>query len=271
MNERYDVPLPIKCCKHSNASYYYFMNNEYLSGQIIPSVGIVILTLSFLILERIFPGRDLPNSKGWYKRAILINLCQLGLVGVAGATWNVWFRGYTILHFGNWEYPLAEGLFYWFIGTFIFYWWHRLRHYKNFWVIFHQIHHSASRIEVLTSFYKHPLEIAINSMIIGFMIYTFFGGSPEAGAWYSFFAAGGEYFYHSNLRVPHFFGYFIQTPQLHSIHHQLDVHRYNFGDITWWDRLFGTFKDACEFAPRCGFHKNHEEKIIDMLKFKDVY
>jgi len=55
------------------------------------------------------------------------------------------------------------------------------------------------------------------------------------------------------------------------IHHELDVHRFNFGDITWWDRLFGTFREAGDFAPRCGFPDNHERKLGAMLMFKDVY
>jgi sterol desaturase/sphingolipid hydroxylase (fatty acid hydroxylase superfamily) len=42
--------------------------------------------------------------------------------------------------------PLAEGFVGWFIGTFFFYWWHRLWHAKGFWLVFHQLHHSSSRI-----------------------------------------------------------------------------------------------------------------------------
>lgn len=33
---------------------------------------------------------------------------------------------------------VAEGAFYWLVGTFIFYWWHRLRHARGFWLVFHQ-------------------------------------------------------------------------------------------------------------------------------------
>jgi len=46
---------------------------------------------------------------------------------------------------------------------------------------------------------------------------------------------------------------------------------YNYGDITWWDRLFGTFKDTDTFALRCGFPGGHEEKFGAILRFKDVY
>jgi sterol desaturase/sphingolipid hydroxylase (fatty acid hydroxylase superfamily) len=124
---------------------------------------------------------------------------------------------------------------------------------------------------VLTSFYKHPIEIVADSMLAGFLIYCVFGGSALAGAWTSFFGATGEYFYHSNTRTPVWLGYFIQRPEHHSIHHQLGVHRYNFGDITLWDRLFGTFKEAEEFAPQCGFPGRNEERLKEMLCFKDVY
>ena len=44
--------------------------------------------------------------------------------------------------------------------TFVYYWWHRWRHESPFlWRWFHQVHHSPQRIEIITSFYKHPLEI----------------------------------------------------------------------------------------------------------------
>lgn len=242
-----------------------------LQGQIIPSIGILVSTLFFFSLERFRPGRELPNTKTWYSRAIFMNLIQLFMIGIAGVTWNKYFRSHTIFHLGAWSNPALEGFFYWFIGTFVFYWWHRVRHLKYFWQIFHQIHHSPSRIEVLTSFYKHPIEIAADSILIGFIMYTVFGGTGEAGAWYAFYAATGEYFYHSNIKTPHWLGYFIQRPEHHSIHHQLGVHSYNFADLPIWDRMFGTFKDTHKFAPRCGFPRDNEQKMKDMFLFRDVY
>jgi len=35
--------------------------------------------------------------------------------------------------------------------------------------------------------------------------------------------------------------------------------------------LFGTYKDATDFANRCGFPTGAEEKLGAMLAFKDVY
>jgi sterol desaturase/sphingolipid hydroxylase (fatty acid hydroxylase superfamily) len=242
-----------------------------LETQGIQVILIFITTLIFFILERKFPGRELPETKGWYLRSILMNVVQISLIGLGGITWNSYFRQYSLMHLDNWSTSVLEGLTYWFFGTFVFYWWHRLRHSNGFWHIFHQIHHSPVRIELLTSFYKHPIEILADSLITSFFLFFIFGATAEAAAWTSFFGATGEYFYHSNISTPKWFGYFLQRPEHHSIHHQLDVHKYNYGDITWWDRIFGTFKEAKEFAPNCGFPNNNERHIWEMIRFKDVY
>jgi len=158
--------------------------------------------------------------------------------------------------------PVLEGFLGWLIGTFVFYWWHRARHDSNFlWRVCHQIHHSPSRIEVMTAFYKHPLEITADSMIVSALMFSLLGASMAGAAWYNVFAVFGEYFYHSNLRTPHWMGYFLQRPEHHSVHHQLDLHRFNYGDITWWDRLFGTFRETDTFADRCGFPEDHERHL----------
>ncbi len=165
-----------------------------------------------------------------------------------------------------------QGLLGWFIGTFFFYWWHRARHHFNvLWRVFHQVHHSPARIEMLTSFYKHPVEIIADSMLASALIFCLLGASPQAAAWFNAFAVLGEYFYHSNLRTPQWIGYFLQRPEHHSIHHQLDVHEFNYGDITWWDRLFGTFRDTHAFAPECGFPQQHEVNLGRMIAFHDNY
>jgi len=226
---------------------------------------------AFLALERFRPGRELPHSRGWHLRAWLLNMAQLGIVVLGGYTWSKWLQGPSLFSIDGALPAFAQGFICWFVGTFVFYWWHRARHASDFlWRTLHQIHHSASRIETLTSFYKHPLEIALNSVLSSAIIFVLLGASVEAGAWYSLFAALGEFCYHMNVRTPRWFGWFLQRPEHHSIHHQLGVHHYNYGDITWWDRLFGTFEEAEDFAPRCGYRGQRERDLGRMLAFRDV-
>jgi sterol desaturase/sphingolipid hydroxylase (fatty acid hydroxylase superfamily) len=238
----------------------------------VPVALIIAATACFFVAERMFPGRALPESPGWYARAAFLNLCQVGIILLAGLAWNRWMQHWSVFHISLLMPPFLQGFLGWLLGTFIFYWWHRARHKIDFlWLVCHQVHHSPKRIELLTSFYKHPIEIIADSVIASALMFSLLGGSVEAGAWFNVFAVIGEYFYHSNIRTPHWIGYFIQRPEHHSIHHELDVHDFNYGDIPLWDRLFGTFKDTDEFATQCGFPENHEENLMRMLFFHDNY
>lgn len=242
----------------------------WMSSITTPTVATIAATLAFLVAERLWPGRALPASPGWYVRALSINFAQFAITLTTGQVWPRVFGG-SLGALRNLERPWLEGVLAWFVGTFVFYWWHRLRHQRGFWQVFHQVHHSPSRIEVLTSFYKHPIEIFTNAVISGVLLYGILGSSTLGAFWYNFFAATGEYFYHANVRTPRWLRYLIQTPELHSIHHQYDLHWYNFGDIPLWDRLFGTYRDSLAFVPRCGFPSGAESRLPEMLRFRDVY
>jgi sterol desaturase/sphingolipid hydroxylase (fatty acid hydroxylase superfamily) len=236
----------------------------------LPAVLMGVSTVAFLVLERVRPGRELPHSQGWYLRAVLINLVQFAVTLATARLWIKIFGAHSLIHVSHWGTPLEQGLVAWFIGTFAFYWWHRLRHANGWWLAFHQVHHSPSRIEVMTSFYKHPIEILCDAALSAVVLYSLLGCSLLGGFWYNFFAGTGEYFYHANVRTPSWLRHLIQTPELHSIHHQLDVHKFNYSDLPIWDRLFGTYKDTTAFVERCGFPEGAEARLVDMLAFKDV-
>lgn len=43
----------------------------------LPTLLTIAATVFFLALERLRPGRQLPAVKGWYGRALVINLVQM--------------------------------------------------------------------------------------------------------------------------------------------------------------------------------------------------
>ena len=235
-------------------------------------VTILIIFVLCFVLERAVPGWRLPQVRTWPFRVLLINAVQLGVVLLAGISWEKWFSARSLFHLSHLVSPVAGGMIAYFIATFIFYWWHRWRHEIDFlWRGFHQIHHSPQRLEVITSFYKHPVEMVVNSIIGSFLIYTFLGLSLEAGAIYTFCTAIGEFFYHTNVRTPRWVGFFFQRPEMHRIHHRHGVHKNNYGDITWWDMLFGTYENPKEWMHTCGFDADKEEKLFAMLMYQDVH
>ena len=230
-----------------------------------------VLVFCFL-LERSLPGWALPRVPTWPVRVIAVNLVQLGVVLLAGVTWEAWLSSWSVFHLSNEVSPVVGGLIAYFIATFVFYWWHRWRHEVDaLWRAFHQIHHSPQRIEVITSFYKHPGEMIVNSLIGSALVYTLLGLSLEAGAVYTACTAIGEFFYHTNVRTPQWIGYFFQRPEMHRIHHQHDRHKNNYGDIVWWDMLFGTYENPKDFKYTCGFDDAREQRLGSMLLYADVY
>tara|TARA_B110000211_G_scaffold174282_1_gene196949 strand:+ start:26303 stop:27007 length:705 start_codon:yes stop_codon:yes gene_type:complete len=224
------------------------------------------------ILERIMPGWPLPHIKTWPIRVLLINAVQIGVVLLAGVSWELWLASWSVFNLSESVPPALDGFIAYFIATFVFYWWHRWRHeFDLLWVGFHQIHHSPRRLEVITSFYKHPGEMIVNSILGSLLVYTLLGLSLEAAAIYTFFTAIGEFFYHTNVKTPRWIGYIFQRPEMHRIHHQTGRHKNNYGDIVWWDMLFGTYENPKEWKHSCGFTPEREERLADMLVYKDVH
>ena len=224
------------------------------------------------LLERARPGWRLPAVRGWWWRVLAVNGAQLAIVVVAGLTWERWASRASLLHLSDHVGAGLGGLIAYFIATFVFYWWHRARHESDvLWRFFHQIHHSPQRLEVITSFYKHPIEMTVNSLIGSVLVYALLGLTPEAGAVYTLCTALGEFFYHTNVTTPRWVGFVFQRPEMHRIHHEHGRHRNNYGDIPWWDMLFGTYENPARFTATCGFDDAREQRLGEMLRWRDVH
>jgi sterol desaturase/sphingolipid hydroxylase (fatty acid hydroxylase superfamily) len=128
------------------------------------TISVMCLGAAMMVVEHVHPGRKFPEVGGWLGRAISINACQVGSVLLAGVVWNGWMARHLLWSTDRLGvYPGAVAGY--FVLTFVYYWWHLLRHRSNFlWRWLHQIHHSPQRLEVLTAFYKHPLEIILDSL-----------------------------------------------------------------------------------------------------------
>jgi len=233
----------------------------------------IIVTFVFCFaLERLLPGWALPPIKTWPLRVLLINAAQLGVVLLAGVSWEIWLSSWSLFRLSDHVSPTGGGLIAYLIATFVFYWWHRWRHESNFlWRAFHQIHHSPRRLEVITSFYKHPGEMLVNSIIGSLLVYTLLGLSLEAAAIYTLCTALGEFFYHTNVKTPRWIGLVFQRPEMHRVHHRFGRHRNNYGDIVFWDMLFGTYDNPRDWEHSCGFTAEREERLVDMLIYRDVH
>ena len=230
------------------------------------------LAAVMLVVERLWPANRLPAVRGWWARIVLVNLAQLGIVWLAGQTWDRWMQRRSLLHLGESLGDAFSGIVAYLVSCVVFYAWHRVRHESAwFWRVCHQLHHSPRRIELVTSFYKHPVEITINSLLSSVLVYLVLGCSPGGAACYLMAIAAAEFFYHWNVRTPRWLGWVLQRPEAHRVHHEYRRHTRNYADLPVIDWLFGTLENPVRAVRRCGFGPRHEARVRDMLAFRDVH
>jgi sterol desaturase/sphingolipid hydroxylase (fatty acid hydroxylase superfamily) len=234
---------------------------------------IVVLGLGFFAAERLWPDQQLPHAPRWWLRAVLGNFGQFLVVVLAGVSWDHVLRRASLFDVGGQGMPAwAEGLIGYGVASFVYYWWHRARHMSHtLWLGLHQLHHSPVRIETITAFYKHPLELVCNSVLSSATSYTLLGLTIDGAAWVAVFSAISEFFYHMNVHTPRWVGFFVQRPEMHRIHHARDLHTHNFGDLPIWDMMFGTYRNPPRYDGECGFAPPREQQVSDMLRFRDVH
>jgi sterol desaturase/sphingolipid hydroxylase (fatty acid hydroxylase superfamily) len=118
----------------------------------------------------------------------------------------------------------------------------------------HRVHHADLDYDVTTGARFHPIEIIL-SMLIKFATIVVLGAPVVAVVIFEVILNAMAMFNHGNIGLPSAFDrlirWFLVTPDMHRVHHSIEVDEANsnFGfNLTWWDRLFGTYRDQ----PRAG-------------------
>jgi len=107
---------------------------------------------------------------------------------------------------------------------------------------------------VTTGVRFHPVEILL-SMLIKIAAVVALGAPAVAVLVFEVLLNATTMFNHANIALPRpldrILRLIVVTPDMHRVHHSIedDETNSNFGfSLTWWDRLFGTYRDQ----PRAG-------------------
>ncbi len=237
---------------------------EDIVGMLIP-----VTYIGLLILERVFPARKLPAVRYWTLKGLVFFVLIMVLSAVTPALTVGALGKHSLLDLSGLGI-LGGGLLMLLVSEFVGYFLHRAFHNVSFlWRWVHQLHHSAERLDVLGAAFISPNEVILGG-VLNTIVVMALGVSPDAAA-----IAGGvqvfaSIFQHANVKTPRFVGYLLQRPEAHSIHHARGVHAYNYGNITLFDILFGTFRNPKEFSAVQGFWDGASSKIGPMLIGRDV-
>ncbi|AJQ97476.1 sterol desaturase family protein [Gynuella sunshinyii] len=234
-------------------------------------VSFFVFLAFLIILEWFYKARNYPAIPWWKTRAICITVFTLSCAQL----FSIWFDTVIpdVMLVNTSAYlpaPLA-GLVGFMWATLAVYWWHLAMHKSDLlWRLFHQLHHSPQRIELLATFYTHPLN-SISVTFFGSIMVHIIGLNIEAVGWYAIIYSMASVFNHVNISVPRWIGYFIQTPDMHRVHHEYQRHQNNYAEFPLWDMLFGTYRNPEKAPERCGFDTDKEIKVFSMLMLKDVH
>jgi sterol desaturase/sphingolipid hydroxylase (fatty acid hydroxylase superfamily) len=235
-------------------------------------VSLYILGLYALLMlwESIFPARKLPHIPNWRIKGIASFFIFFYLSTYLPLWYDQWLPSVQLINLTEVNVIVASifGVLLYQLGMYI---WHRSMH-KNhvLWRTFHQLHHSAERLDTYGAFYFSPLDM-VGFTLLGTICFSFIMGlPPQAVTVFLLVSNFLSIFQHANIKTPVWLGYIIQRPESHAVHHAKGVHAYNYSDLPLFDILFRTFRNPEKFVPETGFYTGASSRIADMLSFKDV-
>ncbi len=138
----------------------------------------------------------------------------------------------------------------------------------------HRVHHADLDYDVTTGARFHPIEIVL-SMLIKFATILLLGPPVVAVVVFEVMLNATAMFNHGNVGLPplldRLLRWVLVTPDMHRVHHSVedDEANSNFGfALSWWDRLFGTYRDqprAGHAGMTIGIHRYRDPRQVDRL------
>ena len=234
------------------------------------SICIIATYFTLILWETLSPGRQLPRVRYWKIRGILSFFFFFYLSTYLPYVWNEYFSKWQLFNL-TWAGTFTGAVCGILLYEFGMYVWHRAMHRSDLlWKTFHQMHHSAERMDAYGAFYFSPLDMAGWTMLSSICLVLIVGLSPQAAMVTLLVTNFLGIFQHTNIKTPAWLGYFVQRPESHTIHHARGIHAYNYSDLPIFDILFGTFKNPGRYTHETGFYNGASSRIGEMLLFKDV-
>lgn len=234
------------------------------------SLIIIAMYIGLMLWESLFPARELPKVPGWKARGLATFVLYFYLSSYLPLLTDPFLENYRLFDLtglGTVGGALVGVLIY----EFGLYLWHRSMHASDFlWRTFHQMHHSAERLDTYGAFFFSPMDM-IGFTLLGSIVFALLIGiSPQAITVVLLLTNFLAIFQHANIETPQWLGYIVQRPEAHAYHHAKGIHRNNYSDLSIFDILFGTFYNPEHFENETGFYHGASGKIGDMLLFKDI-
>lgn len=238
--------------------------------QLFIEYGPFIVVGLLALCELVAPGRRFPERRRWRIKGVAYFAAYLFIATLVPSALDSWlgrFQVFDLTHLGLGAGTLVGVL----VLELVSYAWHRALHRVPFlWRWFHQMHHSAERIDVFGAFIFHPFDVVGFSVMGSVALVLLVGVSPAAAGLANVIVFAAVVLGHTNLRTPRWLGYLVQRPENHSLHHQRGLHAHNYADFSIIDAVFGTFANPKSWQGQAGFYDGASERVGEMLRGRDV-
>jgi len=234
------------------------------------SLTLLGVYVSLMIWEALFPARKLPGIPYWHAKGILAFALFFFLSSYLPYLYADLLPKTQLIDFSGMNVAAGAllGILLYELGLYV---WHRSLHTSNIlWRMFHQVHHSAERLDTYGAFFFSPLDM-FGFASLGIVCFSVILGLPPQAVTISILTTNFlAIFQHANVKTPTWLGYFIQRPESHAVHHGKGIHAYNYSDLPVFDIMFGTFRNPSKYVAETGFYEGASSKMLEMLSFKDV-
>lgn len=236
------------------------------------ALNLTLLALygGLIVLDFVAPARRYPKMRFWRAKGIAYLGVYVVLAIAGPMLWDALLAEHRLVDataLGTWG-GAAVGLL---ALQLVQYAWHRLMHATPLlWRTFHQMHHSAERMDIWSAFVFHPLDVLGFGFVASLALVWLVGVTAEAAMLVGALGLFLAMFQHSNLKTPRWLGWFVVRPETHALHHARGVHAFNYADIPLVDMIFGTYRNPATIDAEAGFYDGASERVLEMLVFKDV-
>jgi sterol desaturase/sphingolipid hydroxylase (fatty acid hydroxylase superfamily) len=234
------------------------------------TLGLFAAYAGLMLWEAVLPARRLPQVPGWKLRTGISFVAYFLLSSYLPLLWDerlAAFRLFDLSALGSIGGALA-GLLVYETGA---YGWHRAMHASDLlWRVFHQMHHSAERLDTWSTFWFSPADMVGWTLLGSLSLVLVVGITPEAATAALLTISFLAMFQHANVRTPRWLGLIVQRPEQHRVHHGRGIHGYNYSDLPLIDALFGTLRNPTDFDAPSGFWQGASSRVKDMLSGRDL-
>lgn len=229
------------------------------------TMTIVAMFLTFCTVDAVHRARTFPSQPLWRLRGFLAFALYLSVAVYAPLAWDAWLADHVLLDISGWPAwsQFVVGLLTLELGIYA---WHRTMHRSDFlWRRLHQTHHAAERVDIWGAFWFHPLDMLGWALLGSLVLVGGLGVKVEAAIAITLATSFLSMFTHANIRTPRWLGWFIARPEMHALHHERGVHRWNYADLPLWDMVFGTYRNPQDWNGQAGFYDGASLQLWSLL------